>query len=269
MSNLTLGDITQLLEQKYPANSAADWDCVGLVVGNPTATVKRILLVVDVTKETVDEAISKEASLIIAHHPLLLSGVTSISESTHKGELLTTLVRNDIALFTAHTNADSARPGVSDALALTLGLKLESDCVLEPETGIGRIGTLPNPVLARQFVDQISTVLEYSPSPVLLAGNPDKLITTVAVCGGAGDSLLPIVGVSRADAYVTSDLRHHLASEFVADSKCVLINIAHWAGEWPWLNLLAQLLGDAFADKVEVLVSRIPTDPWTMSTARS
>jgi putative NIF3 family GTP cyclohydrolase 1 type 2 len=111
--------------------------------------------------------------------------------------------------------------------------------------------------------------LPKSPSAVQVAGDVEKTIKTVAVCGGAGDSLLEAVSVLDVDAYVTSDLRHLVASEFVATNDCVLINIAHWAGEWPWLNQLGRQIGDRFGDKVKVIVSQIPTDPWAISIARS
>jgi len=269
MSSLTLAQITNFLDETFPANTAADWDSVGLVVGAPANDVERILLTVDVTQATVQQAIDEGVSLIIAHHPLLLRGVTSIAETTNKGMLVSKLLRHKIALYTAHTNADAAWPGVSDALAESIGLVVRPEVALEVETGIGRIGDLATPMTARDFAQLVSERLPNSPSAVQVAGDTGKLIKTVAVCGGAGDSLLEAVAELNADAYVTSDLRHHVASEFVATNDCVLINIAHWAGEWPWLNQLARQIHDSFGDKVKVIVSQIPTDPWVISIARS
>lgn len=269
MSSLPLAHITNFLDETFPANLAAEWDSVGLVVGAPENNVERILLTVDVTQATVQQAIDEDVSLIIAHHPLLLRGVTSIAETTSKGMLVSQLLRHKIALYTAHTNADAAWPGVSDALAESLGLNVRPDFALEVETGIGRIGELVTSMSAQEFARQVSQSLPYSPSAVQLAGDTEKVITTVAVCGGAGDSLLEAVSALNVDAYVTSDLRHHVVSEFVATNDCVLINIAHWAGEWPWLNQLARQMDDGFGDKVKVIVSQIPTDPWVISIARS
>lgn len=269
MSHLTLEDITSFLDGMFPPNSAADWDSVGLVVGAPGNAVERILLTVDVTDATVQHAVDEGASLIIAHHPLLLRGVTSIAETTSKGRLVSKLLRHNISLYTAHTNADAAWPGVSDALAQAIGLNVRSDVSLEVHSGIGRIGELPAPISAHEFAKRIATNLPQSSSPVQVAGDVEKLVKNVAVCGGAGDSLLEEVAQLNVDAYVTSDLKHHVASEFVAANDCVLINIAHWAGEWPWLNQLARQLQSAFGDKVKVIVSQIPTDPWAISVARS
>jgi len=269
MASLTLEQITSFLDETFPHSSAADWDSVGLVVGAPANEIESILLTVDVTESTVKQAIDEGCTLIVAHHPLLLRGVTSIAETTSKGMLVSQLLRHKIALYTAHTNADAAWPGVSDALAESIGLEVRQDFALEVETGIGRIGELSVPMTAHDFAQQVAKSLPQSPSAVQLAGDVEKVIRTVAVCGGAGDSLLEAVSILNVDAYVTSDLRHHVASEFVATNECVLVNIAHWAGEWPWLNQLARQIHDTFGDKVKVIVSQIPTDPWAISIARS
>ncbi|MBU6348017.1 MAG: Nif3-like dinuclear metal center hexameric protein [Actinomycetales bacterium] len=269
MSQPKLAEVIQFLEHTFPADTAADWDSVGLVVGSPEAEITSALLVVDVTEATVQQAIDLNVSLIVAHHPLLLSGVDSVAQTTAKGRLITELIKHDIALFTIHTNADSARPGVSDALGECIGLEIIEGTELEVGTGIGRIGALRSPMSAQAFANQIAAALPRTTNPVLLAGDPTKSITRVAICGGAGDSFLDAVALLNVDAYVTSDLRHHKASEFIADNDCVLINVSHWAGEWPWLRALAKLFADTYADKVKVIVSDISTDPWSESAVRS
>ncbi|NBV90402.1 MAG: Nif3-like dinuclear metal center hexameric protein, partial [Actinobacteria bacterium] len=224
MSHPKLAEVIAVLNQVYPEELAADWDSVGLVVGDLDATIDRALLVVDVTAETVAQAIDESVTLIIAHHPLLFRGVTSVAEITNKGSLITQLIKHNIALLTIHTNGDASLGGVSDALASVIGLSYDEVQAIEPETGIGRIGNLATPIPAAEFANQISQVLPQSNAPVRLAGNPDRIISRVAVCGGAGDSLLPTVVQLEVDAFVTSDLRHHVASEFVADTDCVLID---------------------------------------------
>jgi dinuclear metal center YbgI/SA1388 family protein len=268
MSQVQLLDVISALNSRYPEVSAADWDSVGLVVGNPEATVSKILFTVDVTAEVIEEAIAHEAQLIVAHHPLLLRGVHSLTEATSKGRLLTLLIRHNIALYTAHTNADGAWPGVSDALAELIGLEVRAGVALEVETGVGRVADVKHPVSAQELAAHISQVLPHSQRPVQVAGDIHKTIQPVALCGGAGDSLLEAVATLNVDAYVTSDLRHHVAGEFTASNDCVLINIAHWAGEWPWLNVAAVALKQDLADKVDVIVSQIPTDPWALTITR-
>src|ERR1700754_4174783 len=136
------------LDGRYPPEWAEEWDRVGLVVGDPVNPVRRVLCVVDCVPETVAEAVGAGADLIVAHHPLLMRGVSSVAATNYKGRIVQQLIKNDVALFTAHTNADVASPGVSDALAARLGLvdlrplSPSSD----PDRGIGRIGRLPRPL---------------------------------------------------------------------------------------------------------------------------
>ncbi len=119
---LTVGDVVAAMQRRYPTSWAEQWDAVGLVCGDPAAAVQRVLLAVDPAPAVVDEAIDWGADLLLTHHPLLLRGVHSVAATTAKGRTLHRLIRHEVALFAAHTNADNARPGVSDALADALGL---------------------------------------------------------------------------------------------------------------------------------------------------
>ncbi len=142
------------LEQRYPPAWAQSWDRVGLVLGEPSAPVRTVLLVIDCVPETVAEAVALGADLIVAHHPLLLRGVASVAPTTYKGRIVHRLIKADIALFTAHTNADVAAPGVSDALAARLGLASLRPLVPaadDPRRGTGRVGVLSSPVVLAEF----------------------------------------------------------------------------------------------------------------------
>ena len=123
-----LADVIDVLDAAYPPRLAQDWDSVGLVCGDPDETVDSVTIAVDATAAVVAEV--PDRGLLLAHHPLLLRGVDTVAASTAKGALLHQMIRTGRALFTAHTNADAASPGVSDALAEALGL--EVDEVLAP-----------------------------------------------------------------------------------------------------------------------------------------
>jgi dinuclear metal center YbgI/SA1388 family protein len=120
---VTVGDWVAALDELYPQSWAESWDAVGLAVGDPAADAEHALLAIDPTDAVVDEAIEVGARLIITHHPLLLTGVHGVAETDGAGRLVARLVREGIALFTAHTNADAADPGVSDALAALIGVR--------------------------------------------------------------------------------------------------------------------------------------------------
>ena len=366
-----LADVIDVLDEAYPPRLAESWDSVGLVCGDPDDVLESVTVAVDATPAVVDEV--PAAGLLLAHHPLLLRGVDTVAASTPKGALVHRLIRSGRSLFTAHTNADSASPGVSDALAAALGVTVEA--VLEPlsavagldkwvvyvprenaaavqdavfeagaghigdyshcswsvsgigqflphegaspavgsvgsvekvaedrfevvaparargavlaamraahpyeepafdifalvppptGTGLGRIGTLAQPETLCGFVSRVGAALPQTSWGVRAAGDPDRLVSRVAVCGGAGDSLLAAAAGADVQAYVTADLRHHPADEHRRDSQVALIDVAHWASEFPWCEQAAGILRSHFGAALPVRVCTIRTDPWNL-----
>ena len=137
------------------------------------------------------------------------------------------------------------------------------------DTGLGRVGTLAAPLTAAAFAQAVADALPATVGGARLAGDPGREVRTVAVCGGAGGSLLDTVAAAGVDAFVTADLGHHVAAEFVADPvHPVLVDVAHWASEWPWLPAAAELLTEAFGTQLAVTVSTRRTDPWTARGSR-
>jgi dinuclear metal center YbgI/SA1388 family protein len=263
----TLADLITTLERLYPPELAESWDAVGLVCGDPDQPIRRAHICVDPVESTVDEALDAGAELIIAHHPLLLRGVHGVPANTPKGRIVHRLIRSGVALYCAHTNADTAAPGVSDALAAALGLHVTAPLVPRPDgrTGIGRIGTLPAPEPLHVFAQRVADALPATAAGVRAAGSPTRPIRTVAVCGGAGDSYLDDAHRAGVDAYVTADLRHHPVSEHLARPNApALVDVAHFASEWPWCEQVAGILRAATGGTVEIVVSTRRTDPWTV-----
>lgn len=266
--SVRLAEVLAVLDAAYPPELAHDWDSVGLVCGDPDERVESVTVTVDVTAAVVESVPPR--SLLLAHHPLLLRGVDSVAADTPKGALIHRLIQQGSALFSAHTNADAANPGVSDALAEALGLTV--DGVLDPAPGdpppvglgIGRIGTLESPQRFADFVARVAAALPATVWGVRAAGDPDRLVSRIAVCGGAGDSLLPAAVAAGVDAYLTSDLRHHPADEHRRRSDVALVDVAHWASEYPWCAQAAGLLRSHFGGSLTVTVCPLRTDPWNV-----
>lgn len=266
----TVADALAVAERLWPVDGAEAWDAPGLLAGDPSAPLSRILLAVDAVADTVDEAVERGAELLVVHHPLLMRGVTTVAESTAKGALLARLIRGGTALYTAHTNADVVESGTSARLAELLGV--ERAIPIEPSTrypgrGLGRVGALDEPQTLETFARRVASILPPTVGGVRVAGDPQRLVRTVAVCGGAGDSLLSHPAVRAADVYVTADLRHHPASEALETARVAggpaLIDVSHWASESLWLANAAAELRAALPD-VEIVVSERRTDPWNL-----
>lgn len=119
----TVGDIRSILDTAYPPALAESWDAVGLICGDPADEVRKVAFALDCTQAVADEAVRLGAQMLVVHHPLLMRGVTSVAADTPKGRVIHTLIRGGVALFAAHTNADSARPGVNDRLAELIGIE--------------------------------------------------------------------------------------------------------------------------------------------------
>lgn len=261
----SLREVVAALDGLYDPRWADDWDAVGTVVGDPDAPVAKVLLAVDPVQAVVDEAVQWGADLVLVHHPLWLTGVTSVAAGTAKGRVVQTLISHGIALHTCHTNADSPPRGVSESMAFALGVTdvrpLEPDD--DPARGSGRIGTLATPVTLAEFARQVVAGLPRHHSAVRVAGDPARLIETVGLCGGSGDFLLATAQAEGADVYVTSDLRHHPVSEHLErPGACAVIDVPHWSAEWTWLPVAAEALTGTLSG-LETWVSTIVTDPWT------
>ncbi|MEU7690662.1 MULTISPECIES: Nif3-like dinuclear metal center hexameric protein [Microbispora] len=269
----TLAEVVECLEALYDPSWAESWDAVGLVCGDPEQAVRKVLFAVDPVAVVVDEALGWGADLVVTHHPLYLRGTTSVAATTFKGRVVHRLIRGGAALYAAHTNADVADPGVSDALARAVGLTGDlrplQPSADDPRRGLGRIGDLPAPMPLGEFAALAASGLPRTAGPLRVAGDPGRPVRTVAVCGGAGDSLLGTARAAGVDVFLTADLRHHPASEHMEADGPALVDASHWATEWPWLADAARRLTSALAARgitVEARVSDAVTDAWTATT---
>ena len=277
MSNTwTVADVMAQLNALYPPHLQEDWDKNGLIVGEPDARVERIVLAVDPVPATVAEAVESGADMLITHHPLFLRGTSFVSSQTAKGRMVRDLIRADVALANAHTNADSAARGVAWALAKAVGIEGEPFETKDVEEdgrprGLGRIENLPAPMPLRDFAQRVAENLPAGPHGIFV-GVPDNMhldtpVQRVAVSGGAGDSFLDLARELEADVYVTADLRHHPASEHLLEGAPALVCGSNWATEWLWLPVLAKDLQEAAKKagvELKVEVSTTVTEPWAL-----
>ena len=263
-----LSDLIEHFEARWPLANAESWDAPGLVAGSLTKQVKKVLLTVDVTDDVVAEAITGEFDLILAHHPFLMRGVTGLAEQSAKGNVISALIKHNIALYSAHTNADGSATGTSATLTKAIGLtQVRSfDAVGNAgETASGRIGSIGGLTLG-DIAARLAAALPQTASGVRVSGSFEQSISTVALAAGAGDSFADAAYKLGAELFISSDLRHHVVLELIERAKAegrafAVIDISHWAAEWLWLETAAAELAAA-NQEIEFAVCDLRTDVW-------
>lgn len=256
-----VGDVLLFLEQFAPPALAADWDNVGLLLGDRSRRASKLMTCLTVTPPVVDEAIADEVDLIIAHHPLPFRAVKAINTDSYTGGLLWRLASAGVSVYSPHTAFDSAADGINARLAAGLGLTDVEP--LEPlaaardaNVGIGRRGRCP-PTKLRDFVLRAKQFLKIDAVDVV--GRDDRTITRVGVaCGSAGE-LMDAALRSGCDCFLTGEARFHTAVEAEA-LGIALVLVGHYAGERFGVEHLAEVLRLAYP-KLTVWPSRRESDP--------
>ena len=235
-------DVYDFLDEKYDFSSAAEYDNVGLLVGDGREKVTGILVCLDCTDEAITKAVECGANLIVTHHPVIFDPLKSVTEEG----LVYRLIKNGISLISAHTNLDQVEGGVNDCLAHALGLE-DIEKATDSEGFVYRIGQLKEELDSDGFAQYVSQKLSV---PVKYVGR-SNYIKRVAVCGGSGGSLLGSVADVGADAFVTADIKHSVFLD--ADRLGItLIDAGHFNTENVVIEPLAGTLKDRFKEtKIE------------------
>ncbi|MGV1097796.1 Nif3-like dinuclear metal center hexameric protein [Thiovibrio sp. JS02] len=243
-----LKKLLAILDTISPFSLAEPWDNVGLMAGDPEQQVTGILVALDPTEAVIAEALSHKLNTIITHHPLLFHPVKKIDRSTPIGRMLAAALSQDLAIVACHTNLDLIADGVSNALAVRLGLTetrplTEKSCGTGAQTfGFGKIGTLATPLPARQFIEKLFSSCRLP--GVQIAGPLPETIRRVALCGGSGSELAESAFALGADVFLTGEVKHSTARWAEAAGRC-LIDAGHYATEQLVVPVLAELLTKA------------------------
>ena len=238
--------IADALNRWAPSKLAEEWDNVGVLVGDPAAEVEKILVCLDAGLPAIDHAVEIGAQMIVSHHPMIFRPIKNVRLDLPIGRRLRMLLKNDIAVFAAHTNLDSALGGVNDVLAEKIGLvdvkMLERESI---EPTLGRIGRLTEEMSPRDFAAHVKRVLRADYVRLVDAGI--GAIKKVGICGGAGADFMMRAKFYGADAFVTGDVKYHEAQAAV-DNGIHLIDAGHFATEHPIVDAIAQRLRAEFPD---------------------
>lgn len=239
----TVRDIAEIIERFAPKSLQESYDNTGLQIGDPLSEVTAVLVCLDVTEDILAEAIERDCNMIISHHPLLFKGLKNITGATTTQRMVITALRNNIAIYSAHTNLDSTLDGVSYEMASQLrvrDLRTLAPHHDNPSAGLGVIGHIP-PTPCLEFLRKVKEV--FNVRALRYAGPASKLvIKNVALCGGSGASLIGDAIANHADILITGDIKYH---DFTTWSSDILIaDIGHYESELCATRILYRLVKD-------------------------
>lgn len=249
-------DIVEVIERLAPRRFQDDWDNSGLQVGDPEAEVGRVLVCLDVTEEIVLEAAHKGCNMIVSHHPLIFHPLKSITGETYQQRCIAQCLCAGIAVYSAHTSLDNAPSGVNRVIAELLSLEnlqwLNSEYQYPEGSGSGIIGDTPLPVNSEAFAEYIKETFRVK--DLRTSDLKGKMVSRVAVCGGAGAFLMQKALEKGADCFITGELHYH----DYFDPGIQLIELGHYQSEQFTIGLLARHLQSY---GIEALPTECNTNP--------
>lgn len=223
-------ELIKHLETIAPLALAEQWDNVGLMIGSYKSYVQRVLCALDVTEKVIQEAIEQKIDCIVTHHPFFFTSLKQIDYDTAKGKMIRQLIKEDIAVYSMHTNLDSAQEGINDILADLLGIEkrypLHQTATHNTYEGIGRYGTI-QPTTLKNLALQMKHLLN---TPyVRIVGDEEVLVENIALCSGSGSEYIK-QAAKVAQAYITADVKFHEAQAAQEQGLC-LIDVGHYPSE--------------------------------------
>ena len=246
----TVREIADYLEGRVPSSLKLDFDNVGLLCGFPEREVSRVLVVLDITLEAIDEALSLDAELIVSHHPVIFSPLRRVCTDAPDAKRVIALIQGELSAICLHTNLDALEGGVNTALANAVG---GEDLEYTPDIGcFCRV----DPCSMQDFLSQTSAALNVSDMRYHDAG---RTVEHLALCSGAGGDILYEAAQRGCDTVLTGEIKHHQWIDG-AELGLNLIEGGHFATENVVTPVLAEMIREGFPD-IDVCLSRLQGSP--------
>ncbi|MDY4129194.1 Nif3-like dinuclear metal center hexameric protein [Peptostreptococcus porci] len=265
---MKLDELIRVIEKKFPKNLQYNWDNSGLNIGYEEKNISRILTTLEITEETVDEAIKSNVDLIISHHPFLFSKINKIVDTDVKGKLVIKLIENNIAVYCMHTNYDIAFGGLNDYFLEVIGI--ENCGVLDPISsygdyengemvGLGRIGKLEKPTTIENFIIDLKERLKLN-TIRFVGKNINGIVKNIAVVTGAGAEYFEMIASNDIDVLITGDMKYHQAVDAYEMGVNVL-DLGHYGTEYIFSDAMKKYIDEEIGG-MEVQVSTKMLNPF-------
>lgn len=268
------GEVLAFLREFAPPFLSESWDNTGLLIGSESRDVSRIATCLTLTPDVAQEAVDRGTQLIVSHHPVLFRAVQQITDKNPEGRMLLQLIEAGVAVYSPHTRYDSARSGINQQLAESLGLQsihplrafageaeLQSAerSAEDPESGVGsgRFGDLPEAVSLEGFVETAKRTLGIDNTQFV--GDPACIVRRVGTACGAAAEFMRDAAEAGCDVLLTGEARFHACLE-ARTLGIALILPGHYATERPAMENLARILSERFPN-LDVFASQVESDP--------
>ena len=255
-----VNDVIREMERIAPPYLKEDFDNVGLMVGDRKRSVKKVLLALDCTLNVIEEAKKEDVDLIITHHPLIFRRPNNITTDTLQGKKIIELIKNDISLYSSHTNLDSVEEGLNSTIVSILGFekgKILENNKREQSAGLGRLVSLADSISLEELVNKIKKALNINNLRVV-KGN-DK-ISKIAIINGSGQDFIGKAVSLGADCIITGDTTYHFASDY-KEMGVSILDVGHFASEQIVFFDVMKRLEEKFED-IEFITSKVEEDPF-------
>lgn len=246
-------EIVDHITKLFPDSLAEAYDNTGLILGSTSSMVDKVLVCLDITNDIVTEAIDIGAQMIVSHHPLIFKPIKNISYDSKPTSTLVGIIKENINVYSLHTNFDNACSGMNDILADKFDLKN----INKFEGGTGRYGELASPTTLKTFAQFVKQLL--GADYVKVTGDINKMIRRVGIVGGAGSDFIVSAVNAGCDVLLTGDLKHHNALDAL-DNSIALIDGSHYFTELVFIPYMVNYL-NSIGD-VEVIRTSVDTNPF-------
>lgn len=257
---MKINDLIKCLEEFAPVELAEKWDNVGFLVGDRNSEVNKVLIALEITDEVIDEAIEKDVELIITHHPLIFKTIKNINTDSAIGNKIIKLIKNDIALYSAHTNLDSAKYGTTDVLCEVIGFDVTGVLLqnsVDSDAGLGRVCSLGYDTSVEDVLNKIKNTKKFD--YIMYAEDKDglnKKVNKIGLCTGAMDfEMIYKAKELECDVFISGDMKHHMA-QIAKEIGITIIDLGHYCTENIVVDSLKKKLENDFKT-IEFITSKV------------
>lgn len=263
-------EFENIIGEEIPLILKEDFDNVGLMIGEENMAINKVMVSLDCTLEVIEEAIENNCNLIFTHHPLIFRKPNVITDRSLLGKKIIKIIKNNIAVYSAHTNLDSVENGINDALVEILGFKNSKILSINKagknigvNAGIGRIVDIEEGIYFTKLLKIIKDKLNLN--SIRFSGDENKVIKKIAIINGSGQSFFDQCKTKNVDAIISGDTTYHYVSDF-KEEGINIIDIGHFSSEWIAFiktseNLEKKLVNRGY--NIEFVYSKKIKDPYS------